>query len=74
MAETICPPCEGWERLEHAGLALDTIGIQDDADGEEEVIAETGEVVQLSKALPTPKLHSKAAVSHHNPTHIPYRS
>ena len=74
MTEPVCSPCEGWERPEDAGIALDTIGIQDDVDGEEEVVAETGEVVQLPKALPTPKLPSRAVIAHHNLTYIPYRS
>ena len=74
MAEPVCSPCEGWENPGDAGIALDTIGVQDDVDGEEEVCAETGAVVQLPKALPTPKLPSKAVIAHHNLTHIPYRS
>ena len=74
MAEPVCSPCEGWENPGDAGIALDTIGVQDDVDGEEEVCAETGVVVQLPKALPTPKLPSKAVIAHHNLTHIPYRS
>ena len=53
---------------------LDQGGIRDVVDGEEEVVAETGEVVQLPKALPSPQLPPKAKVEFHNLTHIPYRS
>ena len=46
----------------------------DCVDGEEEVSAETGQVVQLPKGLPSPTLPSKKEVEFHNLTHIPYRS
>ena len=55
-------------------MALDEEGIIDNVDGEEEVSIENGQVVQLPKALPTPKVPSKKEVDFHNLTHIPYRN
>ena len=55
-------------------MAIDADGVIDFVDGEEEVIAETGQSIVIPKELPSPTLPSKAVVEHHNLTHIPYKS
>ena len=73
LEETVRAPDE-WRSPEEAGMALELEGVVDVVDGEEEIIAETGECIVIPKALPSPKLPSRAEVEHHNLTHIPYRS
>ena len=70
------PAQEGWENPAEAGVALDgeAAAVVDDVDGVEEVSTETGQAVQLPRALPSPTLPSKKEVEFHNLTHIPYRS
>ena len=67
-------PLGEWESPAEAGMAIDADGVIDFVDGEEEVIAETGQSIVIPKELPSPTLPSKAVVEHHNLTHIPYRS
>ena len=55
-------------------MVLETEGIVDVVEDEEEIVAETGESVVVPKGLPSPSLPSKAEVEHHNLTHLPYRS
>ena len=73
LEETVRTPTE-WRSPDEAGMALELEGVVDVVDGEEETIAETGECIAIPKALPSPKLPSRAEVEHHNLTHIPYRS
>ena len=65
---------EGWENPVDAGVALDGEAVVDVVDGVDEVVMETGEVVQLPRAFPSPTLPSKKEVDFHNLTHIPYRN
>jgi len=60
---------EGWDSPADAGVALEGEAMVDDVDGVEEVCAETGEAVQLPRALPSPTLPSKKEVEFHNLTH-----
>ena len=69
--ETVRPLGE-WQYPEAAGMALDAEGVLYVVDGEEEVIAETGECIVIPKLLPSPKLPSRAVAEHHNLTHIPF--
>ena len=55
-------------------MVLETEGIIDVVEDEEEIVAEIGENVVVPKGLPSPSLPSKAEVEHHNLTHLPYRS
>ena len=71
--EMVCPPCEEWESPDAAGIALDK-GVVEHDDGNEEVAADTGEVVQVPLPLPSPKLPSQSEIDFHNLCHVPYRS
>ena len=69
------PSCPGeWTEPAEAGIALEKNGIVDHIDGEDEMVAETGECVQVAKGLPFPKLPSQSEIEQHNLTHLPYRS
>ena len=54
-------------------MVLESEGMIDVVEDEEEIVAETGESV-ASKDLQSPSRPSKATVEHHNLTHFPYRS
>ena len=65
---------EEWEDLARSGLL-------DDADqpgaalmGDEEIVADDGEVVRKARGMPAPKQPSKEDVARHNLNHLPYRS
>ena len=49
-------PLGEWESPAEAGMAIDADGVIDFVDGEEEVIAETGQSIVIPKELPSPTL------------------
>ena len=67
----VCSPCEEWESPADAGIALERQGIVDHVDGNKEVVADTGECIQLPQPLPSPKLPSQSEIDFHNLTHVP---
>lgn len=71
--EAVRAPGE-WHSPDEAGIALESEGVVDVVEDEEEVVAETGECIVIPKGLPSPVLPSRAVVEAHNLTHIPYRS
>ena len=71
--EAVRPPGE-WQTPDQAGMFLETKGMIDVVEDEEEIVAERGEGVVAPKGLPSPSLPSKAEVEHHNLTRLPYRS
>ena len=52
-------PLGEWESPAEAGMAIDADGVIDFVDGEEEVIAETGQSIVIPKELPSPTLHQR---------------
>ena len=51
-------------------MVLETEGIVDVVEDEEDIGAETGESVVVPKGLPSPSLPSQAEVEHYNLTHL----
>ena len=66
--EAVRAPGE-WHSPDEAGIALESEGVVDVVEDEEEVVAETGECIVIPKGLPSPVLPSRNVGEAHNLAH-----